>query len=100
MNKLIFALAVLAVPTIANAQDRVSLLSAVERWCATTMLSDLQAIDGLAISWTTLPAFCSCVASQLTSTLSDSEIRAIHVLPVTNDVWQKAGQFCKAALMR
>src|SRR5271167_1708455 len=88
----IFALVILAAPPTATAQDRVSVVPALQRWCANTMRSDPKAIQALAILRTNLVDFCSCASSLLVSALSDSEIAAYarsHQLPARiNDIWQ------------
>jgi hypothetical protein len=96
--------AFIGVSSAAIGQDRVAALPALERLCANTVLTDPQAIRGLAILQTNLPDCCSCVSTQMISAFTEAEVavyaRSRQLPTRANDIWQAASRFCKAALMR
>jgi hypothetical protein len=102
MNKAILLVFLISVSQMAVAQDRTAVLPTLEKLCENDLLGSPHDLAALSVLRINLPDFCGCMSSQMIAHFSSAQVAAYskssQLPPNFNDLWQGAGQFCKAVL--
>ena len=104
MKRAILVASLVAASSAAMAQDRAAMLPGLQKICQNSILSSRENLAALAILRINPPDFCVCVATQMISEFSSTDVVMYSQsgqLPVNfKRIWVDANQFCNAVLMR
>ena len=80
------------------------MLPSLEKLCENGLLASPHDLAELSILSINLPDICGCMSTQMIAQFSPAQVavysQSSQLPPNFNNLWQEAGQFCKAVLVR